>query len=389
MSDNVAIQEQPTVRKRTRAPEITSLDDTPPEKPKSELAAVMAQVQKVHGPMVMRKARDRARFIHLPTRVFTLDMALHGGVPQSLVSMPYGWESSGKTTLCMRIIASAQQKYPDEQAVLIDAEGTYDPMWGAVHGIDNDRLLLVQPQTGEQAVDIADAVLRARDTSIVVLDSIPALVPLKELEKSAEDDIVALQARLTGRFIRKANQALIDERKRDHFPCLLLVNQWRNKIQMMGDPRSLPGGNALKFFVSVRFEVFNKETMGKDSFDIETVDYNEHSFKITKNKVGNGIRNGEFKMIRNPAHELGPGFIDEAKEVMTFARKFGLLTGGGSAWYLDGYMGLEDASKPMRFGKLQEVADCLYSDLEYFENLKRRMIAMQRVNCGLEGEGWY
>jgi recombination protein RecA len=346
----------------------------------SALAKVMADVQKVHGGNIMRPATTLSQHRHLPTGIFTLDMALFGGVAESVITQFYGWESSGKTTVAMRVVGAAQRKYPDKTAVFIDAEGTFDLNWARRHGVNVDKLIIVQPETGEQAVDIADAVLRADDTSIVVIDSLPALMPVNELEKSAEDATVALQARLIGRFVRKATQALITERKRGHTPTLLLLNQWRNKIAMMGDNRQLPGGNALRFFVSTNVEILNKEKLGRDQFDVETVEVNEHSFRITKNKLGTGIRTGEFDMIRNPSHPYGAGWIDDAKTVLTYAKKFGVFTGGGSSWRIDG---LDE-----KFGRIQDAIDHLYSDLDYFEALKFRLISLQREHAGMNPDGW-
>ena len=370
------------------APVFAEMFDTSvKQKDRSEIGAVIAQFGKTYGDHVLRRATHKPKFLHIPTNVFTLDMGLHGGVPQSLLSMIYGWESSGKTTIAMRIIAQAQRKYPDMVAVLIDTEGTYDPVWGAIHGIDNEKLVLAQPDSGEQAVDLARALICSKEVCIVVLDSLPALMPIKEMDKAAEDAVVALQARLIGRFVRTASQSLIDERKRNHFPAVLMVNQFREKIVVKGDSRALPGGNALKFFVSVRWEVKNHEVLGKDRFDSEVVDYNEHSWKITKNKVGNGLRNGEFLMTRNPDHPYGVGFIDDAKHVLTYMRKFDLVSGNGSTWYMDGVMD-HSGTKPMRFGKIQEMLDYLYSDLDYYEGMKTRLIGMQRQNNGLSVDGW-
>jgi recombination protein RecA len=379
---------EPRARARTKPVDQTAAEPavqpvSPPESREvgGELGKVMAAVTKHHGPAVMRRATSLVTFKHIPTGIFTLDMGLLGGVPQGLVTMPYGWESSGKTTVAMRVVANAQRKYPDQSVVFIDAEGTFDPAWARRHEVDPEAMILVQPASGEQALDIADAVLRAQETSLVVIDSLPALMPTKELEKSMEDDTVAMQARLIGKFMRKVTQALLDERKRDHTPALMVINQFRSKIAMMGDTRSLPGGNATKFFVATRFEIKNREKMGRDALDIETVDYNEHSFVITKNKIGTGIRTGEFTMIRNPDHPLGMGFIDDAKTVVTYAKKFGVLSGGGSSWRMDG---LDE-----KFGKLQEIADYFYSDLDYFEHTKRRLISMQRQHVGLAPDGWY
>jgi recombination protein RecA len=341
---------------------------------------LFADVNKVHGPNVMRRANIAGHWKHIPTGIFTLDMAQFGGIPRSAISMYYGWESGGKTTTGLRVIAHAQRMFPDQDVALIDAEGTYDPVWGAYHGVDNDKLILVQPETGEQALDIADGLLRSNDISMVMVDSLPALVPAKELEKSMEDDIVAMQARLIGRFIRKGNQAILDERKKHHLPALLLINQWRSKIAYMGDTRNLPGGNALKFFVFNRVEILNKEVLGKDQYDVETVLYNDHTFKITKNKEGTGIRSGAFTMIRDPGHPLGSGFIDDAEVVLAYAKKFGIWTGAGKAQRFD--------DLDVTFGNMKEGAEYFYSDLDYYERMKHRLIGIQRQHCGLPGEGW-
>lgn len=344
------------------------------------LDEVIQAVSKQHGDKVIARAKDRPCHTHLRTGIFTLDMALFGGIPESTISMLYGWESSGKTTVAMRVAGAAQRKYPDRKVVFIDAEGSFSVPWAERHGVDCDKLILVQPETGEQAVDIIDAVIRAEDTSLVILDSIPALMPVQELEKSAEDATVALQARLIGTLVRKATQALLDERKYGHDVTLLLINQWRNKIQLMGDNRNLPGGNALKFFAFTRVELKNKEQIGRDAHDVETVDHNDHSFTIGKNKEGTGIRSGEFQMIRNPDHPLGQGFIDDAKTVLTYAKKFGIFTGGGASWRIDG---LDE-----KFGKISEAIDYMYSDLDFYEALQNRLITIQRDHAGLPTVGW-
>jgi recombination protein RecA len=352
----------------------------PAPKVESESDKLMAQISKVHGPNVMRRAVTAGQWRHIPLDVFTLDMAQFGGLPRSALSMYYGWEAGGKTTLGLRGLASAQRMFPDMRAAIIDAEGTYDPVWGKSHGIDNERLLLVHPETGEQALDIANALIRSADVSMLMVDSLPALVPAKEMEKSLEDDIVAMQARLIGRFIRTANAGLLDERKRDHTPVVLLINQWRSKIAFMGDTRSLPGGNALKFFVFNRVEILNKEVMGKDAYDVEIPIHNDHSFKMTKNKEGTGIRNGAFTMIRDPGHRLGPGFIDDAETVLAFAKKFGIFTGAGK------YQKFDDLGET--FGTMKEAAEYFYNDFDYYDRMKKRLISLQREHSGLDPNNW-
>lgn len=352
-----------------------------PKKASYNLEEVMKEVAERNGKNTMRPGSVIPNFLHIPTGVFTLDMALFGGVPETLITQLFGWESSGKTTIAMRVAGNAQKKYPNRKVVFIDAEGTFSPQWALRHGVNLEQLIIVQPESGEQALDIADACIRANDTSVVIVDSIPALMPIKQIENSAEDVTVALQARLIDLFVRKSTQAMMDSRKAGFSPTLILINQWRNKIAFMGDNRNLPGGNALKFFASVSVELLCKETLGKDEHDVETVDYNDHTFKIKKNKVGVGIRTGEFQMVRNPSHRLGQGFIDDAKTVLTYAKKFGLFSGGGSAWRLEGV--------DHKFGRISEAVDYLYSDLDYFETLKNSCIAIQRDHSGLPTKNWY
>lgn len=363
-----------TTRTRTRAR---------PTGPTGELAKVMGEVHQNYGEHVMHVASQKPPFKHTPTGIFTLDMALFGGIPESLVTLVYGRESSGKTTLASRAIAGSQAKYPDKAAVFLDIEGTYDPTWGARHGVDNDRMYLVQPSTGEQALDIADEVLRARETSIVVVDSLAALLPYKEREDSTEDAQVGLQARLIGKFCRKVQNALLDERGRQHLPTVVLLNQWRTKIGVFkGDPRVLPGGVAQHYVASTKIEMVNKEHLGRDERDMETVDHNDHAFKVKKNKCGTGIRSGEFTMVRNPSHPLGQGFIDDARTVATWAKKMGFITGGGGSFRIHGLEG-------ETFRTLQDICDRFYSDLDFYEQFKRVLVTEQRRACGLVPEGWY
>ncbi len=358
------------VRKRTRS-----------TAPTGELAKVMAETRSTYGAHVMSPADEKPAFKHTPTGVFTLDMALFGGVPEGLVSLIFGYESSGKTTLAQRIVGQSQRKYPGSTAVFVDIEGTYDPVWGAVHGVDNARMLLVQPETGEQALDIVDAVMHASDTSVIVVDSLAALLPFREQDKSIEDELPGIQARLISKFCRKVQSALGNERKRGHYPAIILLNQWRRKIGVIyGDNRVLPGGMSQRFIAAAMIEVLCKETFGHDDRDMEVADFNTHSFKLKKCKFGNGLKHGEFKMIRNPSHPLGQGFIDDARTVATYAKKMGVITGGGASWRVDG---LDE-----RFSNLQGICDYFYSDLDFFTALQQRLITEQRRACGLVAEGW-
>lgn len=339
-------------------------------------------MREAFGEEVVRRANERPRWKHIPTGIFTLDMGLLGGVPQSQMTLIYGRESSGKTTTTLRIIANAQRKFPDQQAVLVDVEGTYEENWGARQGIDNSRLLWVQPHTGEQALDAVERFIKVSDVSIVCVDSLAALVPYKEAEGSVEDERPGLQARMIGKFVRKAQAAMLSERARGHLPTLVLLNQWRMKIGVFkGDPRVLPGGHAQHYAACCKVEMLNKEELGRDEQGFETVDRNHHSFKIAKNKVGTALRHGEFDMIRNPSHPLGQGFIDDGRSVATYAKKLGLVTGAGRYWNVDGV--------EQRFGNLDEIVTHFYSDMDWYRQFQFRVISAYRESNGIPPDGWY
>ena len=358
-------------RQRTRSREVT-----PTPAVSADYAAIQSLVEKRGGPYVMRKATAVPGYNQTETGIFTLDLALLGGIPEGLTSMLFGYESSGKTTLAARIVARLQRKYPDKQVVYVDTEQTYDNTWSARHGVDNDRLWLVQPTSGEEAVDIIDAILRTPDTTAMVLDSLPALVPMKESEGSAEDALVAVRARLIGRLCSKILDATNAARKIGSSPTSLLINQWRTKIGVVkGDPRVLPGGYQPKYLATTMIEVKNKEETGPNFRGVPIVLRNHHAFVLKKSKVGNSMREGEFQMIRDPDHPLGAGAIDEVDTVCGFAKKFGLITGGGSSWHI------ADVNK--KFGKQLEIEQFFEAEPEEYVMLKRRIIMAQRRDMGL------
>jgi RecA/RadA recombinase len=158
------------------------------------------------------------------------------------------------------------------------------------------------------------------------------LVPMKEIEASAEDSLPGIHARLVGNYIRRLNQAMLKERHRRHNPLLCHINQFRMKIGVMfGDPRTLPGGKALEFATSQQVLMNNKEHKAKDDLGNEVVVFNEHSFTITKDKTGGRIKEGKFKLIRDTSLGYREGWIDQTKTIINFAAHAGLYTGGGSS----------------------------------------------------------
>lgn len=280
------------------------------------------------------KASKTVQPLRISTGVFILDLALLGGIPHNRQSMVVGKKHSGKSMLSMLIAASAQYYYPDQQVVLVDLEGTFDKVWAQALGVDLERMLIVEPDTGEMAIDISESIIQSKEASLVIVDSLAAIVPYAEQEAEAGDAMVGVQARLIARMVRKLTTALLRERKRSHFVTTLYINQFRAKIggfQKFGEPLSIPGGHALEHSTSVQMTMKNREHHGKDAADVEIMDYNEHSYSIQKNKMNNGPRTGEFKMVRTamPGIHLGVGDIDENRTLIAYAKKLGFWAGAG------------------------------------------------------------
>ena len=277
------------------------------------------------GPGIIRTASSgSADYGRLRTGILSLDLALAGGFKKSRAVMLYGEKSTGKSTVAQLLCANAQREEPDKAVVWIDIEGTFDKTWAGRLGMDLDRTFVVEPETGEEAVDIADALMRQNQVSALITDSLAFLTPMKEIESSAETSLVGVHARLIGNYIRRINQGIITQRHLGHHPLILHINQFRMKIGVMfGDPRVLPGGKALEFSTSQQVQTYNKEHMAGSE-----VDYNEHEFKITKDKTGGRIKEGKFKLIRSEEHTgLPEGYVDQAKTTLQLGTKCKLVTG--------------------------------------------------------------
>lgn len=270
------------------------------------------------------------------TGILALDLALGGGWRLSRGSMLYGERSAGKSTISLLTAAEMQRIFPDKYIGYVDIEGTLDLEWAQKLGVDLSRLVIAEPDTGEDAVNEADGLVRTREIAMVITDSIAMLVPSKEIDEAAEQEFMGLQARLVGKFLRKTNNALIRERKRDHNPLILHLNQFRMKIGLVfGDPRTLPGGKALEFATTQQVEIKNKEQKESKGEDKGLVMFNEHSFNITKNKSGGPLREGMFKFIRVPHNGMPEAFVDQAGTIRELGLKAGVLKGSPQSFSHD------------------------------------------------------
>ena len=263
---------------------------TPASDKKKALQTALAQIDKNFGKGTVMRLGDRPEMNveAIPTGSLALDAALGiGGVPKGRIIEIYGPESSGKTTLALHIVAEAQKR--GGEAAFVDAEHALDPVYAAALGVDTDNLLVSQPDTGEQALEITDALVRSGAVDVVVVDSVAALVPKQEIEGEMGDTFVGLQARLMSQALRKLAGTISKTN------CVVIfINQLRMKIGVMyGNPETTTGGNALKFYASVRLDVRRVESIKEGG----NVVGNKTRVKVVKNKVAPPFREAMFEIM--------------------------------------------------------------------------------------------
>ena len=287
---------------------------------KKALETAIAQLDKQYGKgTVMRLGEHTAMNIEaIPTGSISLDIALGiGGVPRGRIIEIYGPESSGKTTLALHIVAEAQKK--GGEAAFIDAEHALDPSYARALGVDIENLLVSQPDNGEQALEIAEALVRSGAVDVIIVDSVAALVPRAELEGEMGDSHVGLIARLMSQAMRKITGAISKSN------CTaIFINQLREKVGVVyGNPEVTTGGRALKFYSSVRMEVRKGETLKSGG---EPVGYRAR-VKIVKNKVAPPFKEVEFDMM------FGQG-INHTGELLDLGVKLELVQKSGAWFYI-------------------------------------------------------
>ena len=282
------------------------------------LATALAQIDKQFGKGSVMRLGDEARapIDVIPTGSIALDVALGiGGLPRGRIVEIYGPESSGKTTVALHAVANAQKA--GGIAAFIDAEHALDPDYARNLGVDTDALLVSQPDTGEQALEITDMLIRSGALDIIVIDSVAALVPRAEIEGEMGDSHVGLQARLMSQALRKMTGALSNTGT-----TAIFINQLREKIGVMfGSPETTTGGKALKFYSSIRLDVRRIETLKDGSEPIG----NRTKCKVAKNKLAAPFKIAEFDIIYGSGISKEGGLIDMGVE-HGFVRKAG-------AWY--------------------------------------------------------
>lgn len=324
---------------------------TPASEKLQAIKVAMEQIEKQYGHgSIMRlgeKTAAQGDIEAIPTGSIALDLALGiGGFPRGRIIEVYGPEASGKTTVALHVIAEAQKR--GGTAAFVDAEHALDPARAEAIGVNIDDLLISQPDTGEQALEIVETLVRSGAVDVIVVDSVAALVPRAEIEGEMGDSIIGVQARLMSQALRKLTGAISKTKT-----CLIFTNQLRLKIGVMfGNPETTPGGLALKFYASIRIDLRKIESIKEG----EVVVASRHRARVVKNKMAAPFRVAEFDITNEAGVSKIGGIVDVGAEL-------GILEKSGAFYRYNGNIIGQGKSAVVRF--LEEPANKkLYEELD-------------------------
>jgi len=383
-----------------------------------KLAETLAKIRSKFGETAIRKASEMPELIRVPVNVIEFDRAIGGGVPRGRIVLLVGYESTGKSTVTERAIAQVQARcrfchkiipeyyrfprievdeetgelipkfetaadlgidFGDEQcrcenpepgrALLADVEGTYDPFWGFLHGVDNDRLELFQPDYEEALIDVVEAVIRSGGIDIVVVDSLAAVSPAEEIVKSAESGVVGVAARLNNKLMRLIVAAFNGLNTVGVTPpAVIIVNQLREKVGVLfGNPETIPGGHGQRFHASITVRMSAKSS-GKVEVgpkNAKEVIGRELEFEVRKNKTAPPHRFGSFTVYTEDVPDLGyrKGYVDNGLRMARMGLDLGFVSRSKGIWTYTGKYGTVSGAGEEEFAKNLEANQAVYWEL--------------------------
>lgn len=313
--------------------------------------------------------------MRLSTGWFAVDLETGGGVPEGRATIVFGGEDSMKTSLCLKLVAQAQKKYPDKSAVYIDIEAVFSPSWAKALGVDVDKLVYIHPDNAEQMVDMIEGILYTDDVSIVVVDSLAALLTEHEADKSAADAIVGRTGLVINKFYRKASMALGKARRAGRKPTLLCINQLRSKIGVVyGDPETMPGGRAFRYFSSLTLRMHGKDVM--DSAVSKTLPtYKELHVSVKKHKVPVLAKKSVMNVALLPVPEFGLAVGDayDWNTLLAYLKSMELMVKDKKA----GWMFTNPATgEQTPYKKIDDLKAEVYGKPEFGAEVKQGLIAL-------------
>lgn len=373
---------------------------------------ILANINKSYGKGSFAKAseiRSASTIPRLPLDIIDLDLKMGGGLPLGRAAMFKGMEGSGKTSLAMIAVAKAQKtcrhcqaraievldkdgeyqlqwdheddcdwgNYGDEspamRTVWIDAEGTFFNRWAMKLGVDVDNLYMSVPDSAEQAIDIMETIIRNGVADLIVLDSIAAMSPIEEIEKSAEEGVTGTHAKLMNGAFRRWTMAMTSMAKQTGKvkPTIILINQIRLKIGVMyGNPETLPGGNGQLFFPDMMIRLTGQTpTMGKGQYANRTLRWNT-KFKIDKNKTGPPKMSGEYPVAVMSTTSQKQGQIVDHKKVLSLAKEYGVVYQEKKKWVYHDDVGIDPNEHVATFPKQDDMVEAWEVDSELFQLVK-------------------
>jgi recombination protein RecA len=298
-----------------------------------KLTDAQSEITKAYGEQAGGRGFRFPAFTRLPTGILTLDVSLAGGIPMGAVSIFYGNESSGKTSLALRCAAQFQKRYPAKKVVWLDVENTWDEAWVKLHGVNPDDVYLFRPTTAEEAADIGDEVSMSEDAGLIVVDSLAALASIDQLEKTAEQTVIAGSAKPSTTLLRKIGAGIVEHSKAKSLLTVIYINQTRNKIGfVMGNPEILPGPSYQNYQAFLKLRLSAKPIL-KEKLAAVPI-YAENSMRVVKKKFPCIRTAAEWQTILYPYEGHKPLDVNNHVHAENILTELDYLVKDGKKWVL-------------------------------------------------------